>query len=579
MRYTFLLAGWTLALYSSSQSLLWSLCWDTQTGANILAMDFNTTDELFAGGVFGGGTIDIDPGTGQFLLSSTDNADAFLFKYAADGSVLWGHVFGDSTSSSITALYPDDQGGVYVAGNYSWGTFDVDPGPSVLALSPNGTVNNAFIAHFDSLGELDWAFDLGAPWAYLFPSDLKLDGSGNIFLTGSFGTGNNAGIDMDPGPGVSELFSFDQTDGNAFLAKYSGNGIYHWSFRIGGSANFEGAQGVAVDTNGNATIAGIIESVDVDLDPGPGQFLVHAPNGRQHLFLASYQPDGTFRWGGAAGSGLTGSGSGIYNLTGTTDGGVVATGFLIGGDVDMDLGPGQWLVSDTAAFVIKYTALGELEWFVPLSGSGNYGGEGLSLDRSASDEIVGVGRFLADSLQIGIGGPWIHRTGTYGGYAARFGSDGTLLDAFAMNSTELTQAYRVAAADNGDAMISGIFLGQGLDLDPNGTLPSCTATGTIADGFLARYGDLSTALGHDRDPLLFSLFPVPVAAGQGVQVEGPTEPFLWRVTDLMGKELYRGHANGPTTLPTGALSPGAYLVQLESRFRSSRAMRMVVLWK
>jgi hypothetical protein len=63
-----------------------------------------------------------------------------------------------------------------------------------------------------------------------------------------------------------------------------------------GSTGFENAQRVATDAAGNVLVAGNFNSASLDLDPGPGTYLL--PNaGGTDGFVAKYDPAGNLLWG------------------------------------------------------------------------------------------------------------------------------------------------------------------------------------------------------------------------------------------------------------------------------------------
>ncbi|MBK6753157.1 MAG: hypothetical protein IPG69_06085 [Flavobacteriales bacterium] len=515
------------ALAAQAQPLQWSVCGGTPYGASVGDVAFSPDGDLFVGGGFGEGSIDIDPGTGTVDLTCTEDYDLFLAKYGPDGTVLWAHVLGDTCSAHITALVPDTMGGVYVTGIFSFGSFDIDPGPASVVMTGNGVVNNMFVAHFNTTGELLWAFDVGALFAYIFPNAITLDNDGNVLIAGAFGTGNNLGIDMDPGTGTNELFSFDLTDENAFLAKYSPTGAALWAFRIGGAEDGEKGLGVTVDGDENVYITGEIRSEDVDLDPGPGQYLVHAQNERKYLLIASYDAVGVFRWGTAIGVPQSGFGVGGNDMATTAHNNVLVAGWFKGIDVDFDPGPGQMLFSDTAAFLAQYTSTGELAWLVPLSSSGYNIGEGVAVRSTASGDILLGGRFYNDSLQVAPGGPWLQGTGAYSdAFLCRYDGNGVFLNGHTLSSSSYSAVTNIATHGIDRYALGGFFNGDSLDLDPYATTPCCDAVGTPANFFYALYDDVSTGLVQvSSTPRALSLQPNPVNTGERLLVNAK-EPIL-----------------------------------------------------
>src|SRR5262249_53853511 len=104
--------------------------------------------------------------------------------------------------------------------------------------------------------------------------------NGDALITGSF----EGSVDFGGGP----LSSVGLAD--IYVAKFSGaNGSHVWS-RRGGGASTDGAYGIAVDTAGNAVIAGYFFGSS---DFGTGSL---TSAGGYDVFLAKYAGTGTPLW-------------------------------------------------------------------------------------------------------------------------------------------------------------------------------------------------------------------------------------------------------------------------------------------
>ena len=73
--------------------------------------------------------------------------------------------------------------------------------------------------------------------------------------------------------------------------------VYDFGFAFGlGSTGIDSANAVATDAAGNVLVAGYYRSASLDLDPGPGTYLL--PNaGGSDGFVAKYDPAGNLLWG------------------------------------------------------------------------------------------------------------------------------------------------------------------------------------------------------------------------------------------------------------------------------------------
>ena len=134
-----------------------------------------------------------------------------------------------STSSNLTSrgldLAVDGSGNVHVTGFFS-GTADFDPGIGTSNITSAGS-NDIFIVKCNASGNFLWAQAIGGTAAEQVQA-IALDGSGNIYISGTFG----GTVDFDPGTGVTNLIS--NGPGDAFIAKYTAAGLFSWAFNIGG---------------------------------------------------------------------------------------------------------------------------------------------------------------------------------------------------------------------------------------------------------------------------------------------------------------------------------------------------------
>jgi hypothetical protein len=161
------------------------------------------------------GTADFDPGPDVDNHVSNGSCDAFLTKFDSSGNFIWACTWGGTELDTGWGAAVDGSGNVYVAG-YFWGTVDFDPGPDVDNHASNGEYD-PFLTKFDSSGNFIWARTWGGTQGDA-GYRAAVDGSGNVYVTGSFvGT-----ADFDPGPGIDNHVSNGY--GDAFLSKFPPDG-------------------------------------------------------------------------------------------------------------------------------------------------------------------------------------------------------------------------------------------------------------------------------------------------------------------------------------------------------------------
>jgi hypothetical protein len=168
---------------------------------------------VYISGYFAG-NMDFDPGAGSQVLSSVAGSDdIFIVKLDTSGNYSWSKQVAGSSYEYTYGIALDAGGNVYTTGYFS-ATVDFDPGPAVLNLTSSAGSPDIFILKLDPAGNFTWAKQMGST-NFDIGNSLTVDGSNNIFTTGSF---KNT-VDFDPGAGVFNLTSSGSSD--LFIQKMS----------------------------------------------------------------------------------------------------------------------------------------------------------------------------------------------------------------------------------------------------------------------------------------------------------------------------------------------------------------------
>ncbi|MBK7269156.1 MAG: T9SS type A sorting domain-containing protein [Flavobacteriales bacterium] len=563
-----------------AQSLNWAVCGGPLGSSSVMDLAYDANGDLFVGGYVAAGALDIDPGTDTLFVQSGGTSSSLLAKYTANGELLWAHVFGDTLLQRIHAVAPDGQGGVVVAGLYTT-PFDIDPGPGtwMMTVSPGSLWNTTFLARFDANGALQWALSLGAAWAYVVPSEVAVDDSGNLILFGSFDNNIGSGVDMDPGPAVHTLVSQEE---DTFVAKYSPSGAYLWAFTLGGVEDFEHGNCLACDGSGNVYVGLEARSMGIDADPGPGQYLVDAVNTRKHMLLASYEPGGAFRWAFTVGVSQISSAVVPLDITVDDNDDVIVSGYATGTDIDFDPSADTTSIDQSpgmAIFLAKYSAAGALVWCNELESTGTNFNRGWSLDCTPGNDIVLAGEFTGDSLDAdpSPGHFPLYRIGGIGdSFAALYTAGGGLISAFNISSSSHASPFAVASGNGGALAMGGHFEGTDFDPEPWATGPTYDAGN---NGFyLTVYKDLATSI-QLVAPLTGGLSIVPNPGdGRGpVRVTSPgglAEVSTWSMNGTLVRAIPA--AGGSVMIDPSGLAPGLYLIRAVTRAGALLSEKLVI---
>lgn len=317
-----------LAKYDSDGNYIWAINIDDQSNSS-QSSSISTDDvgNIFISGRFKG-IVDFDPSSNITNLTSVGSTNYFLAKYDTNGHFIWAKNTGDIDFRGL--LIKNEI--IYATGSYS-GTIDFDFSENVVNLNLGNTdygFPGAFIAKYDSNGNYIFANNIGH-LSFSTGSDISADKLGNIYITGTEGSGggifftkidssgnilwtktNNCSdcsgrsidigkngdliisgsfkntLDFDPSTDVSNQISNGEED--IFIAKYNSEGEYIWVKTIGG-INSDYSKGAKFDLNDNVIAIGSYYNTANFNDSGTSDYL--ASSGHNY-FLVKYDSNGNY---------------------------------------------------------------------------------------------------------------------------------------------------------------------------------------------------------------------------------------------------------------------------------------------
>jgi DNA-binding beta-propeller fold protein YncE len=219
------------------------------------------------------GTVDFDPGPGEFILTSSNpewiehwpaSDDVFLIKFDSAGNFQWVVTFGAMGGDTAYDVALDDAGNPYLTGCFQL-TVDFDPGPGIDEHNADG--GNVYLAKFNPDGIFQWVHT----WEGAYALALAVDESdNNLYVAGKF-----------------------FADSTYCLKKFDSSGKSIWDYQSQSDNGGPTAWGVAVDQAGYVFVAGEFYGT-YDFCPGPGIDERDAYQNADSAFLVKLRPDGTW---------------------------------------------------------------------------------------------------------------------------------------------------------------------------------------------------------------------------------------------------------------------------------------------
>ncbi|MCP4601613.1 MAG: hypothetical protein GY847_14060 [Proteobacteria bacterium] len=450
--------------------------------------------------------IDGDIDSDQDSDSDSDQSESgwFVAKYSPGGTLTWSKRFDDYPY--IAAL---SDGSFLTTGVFSGESVFGAGEKNETRLSSAGQAD-IFITKHDPNATLVWAKRAGGGGPDESEAVIALP-DGSLFVTGNFWGLSTFG----PGEtNETELSSNGKQD--IFIAKHNPNGTLAWAKRAGGGRYNDFGKGVAALSDGSSIMTGSYRAIATfGLDETNETEL--SSSGKQDVFIAKHNPDGTLAWAKRAGGSDNDSGVGMAVLS---DGSFLMTGSIDGPAV---FGPGETSETELLSsgnYMAKHNQDGTLAWVETVSND-PFCSIVLSCDFTSYFPVL-----LSDGSVL--------VTGAFMGKAviAKYDPDGTLAWARSTAGEGSACGIGIVALSDGSSFMAGSYLGASVfglgetnetELSPSGEIDIFIARfspdGTLvwaksAGGKSFDYS--STIAGHSDGSLLITgVFTEKAVFGEG----------------------------------------------------------------
>jgi hypothetical protein len=467
------------------------------------------------------GTVDFDPGPGNYSLISGGRADIFVAKYSSSGALLWARRIGGSSDDYSNGIAVATNGSVYTTGSFQ-GTADFDPGAGTFNLTSAGG-SDIFVSKLDSAGNFVWVRRMGGS------SDdtsygIAVAAEDSVYTTGYFqGT-----ADFDPGAGAFNLTSAGYQD--IFVSKLDSAGNLIWARRMGGSSGDYG-YGIAAAADGGVYTTGYFWGT-TDFDPGAGVYNLTSTGGSD-IFITKLDSVGNFLWARRLGGTSDDYG---YGIVAAADGSVYTTG-CFWGTADFDPGVGVYNLTSTGGsdiFVSKLDFVGNFLWAGCMGGSSDDRGCGIAVAADGSVYTTGSFRGTAD-FDTGAGAFNLISAGDQDIFVSKLDSAGKFVWAVSMGgSSDGDRGCGIAVAANGSVYTTGYFRGTA-DFDPGYGTFNLVSAGSY-DFFLCKVRTNQAPTDISLSPATLPEYSIPgTVVGQLTAFDpDSSEYFTYQMVDSAG---------------------------------------------
>lgn len=469
------------------------------------------------------------------VINSSGGYDVFIAKYDAAGNELWVRSFGNVGEEHVNDIACDGNGNIYLTGTYNNNI--VFGGDSLLS---SNFQYSMFLIKYDSSGNEIWGKGVRGTSLvnYVVGHSLQCNNNNDVIVIGRF---KSQTILFD------SLVVNDINNVDVLLAKYNSGGVLQWAQSIGGFMDDWGL-GVDCDTSNNIYITGMYGANGITI----GSFTL--PNsGGSDVFLAKLDSSGVAQW---ATRGVGTSFEVASSVAVESNGDVFVTGNFQSpvfsfGTINLNN------TGESAMFLAKFNALGNIVWAKNSSGPGT--SNGYDVDTYGINEIYVTGWY--DSTFISFDTTSLISSGGEDVYIAKYNGNGNLEWVTGPTGPLNERCYGVTTSSNGDITLTGMFESSPVEF---GSHQLNNTTLSYQDLFIARLSKPTSTAEIIKDHEL-KVWPNPSIGTFQIQLPNSIHEIV--LYDIQSRIIKRLQGSGTVEIKID--TPGMYFLKataLESFF-------------
>jgi hypothetical protein len=222
-----------IAKYDAGGNVIWAKVAASDSLISVVSINIDKSGNVSISGQYFA-TATFGTAAAINLISSADY-DVFVAKYDTVGNLLWAKSLGGQGIDYSGGVGTDNADNIYVTGDFHISSFPYSG-------------SKIFLAKYDSSGNSVWLKTSANYGTDHFGNGIKVDSTGNSFITGEFF--NTLVFDS------SAVIDAGNVESNSFLAKFDSSGTILWGQKSGAASGYCGSKAIDIDHAGNSYFTG-----------------------------------------------------------------------------------------------------------------------------------------------------------------------------------------------------------------------------------------------------------------------------------------------------------------------------------